>query len=89
MRRSGGNTALSFFNLGYFMTQRYDAILNARSTSSWLVNALRSALERDPTDALSDAEILVLILQDNNNHALVEAMFASATLADDDIEFLP
>ena len=41
------------------------AILDDPCASFWIKNALRSALERDPVDALNDAEVLVNILQEN------------------------
>ena len=40
------------------------------STSRWLKNALREALERDPTDALNDALALAGILEDRLRKAL-------------------
>ncbi len=39
-------------------------VLADASTSRWMKNALREALERDPTDALSDALALAGILED-------------------------
>jgi len=41
------------------------AILDEPCASFWIKNALRSALGRDPVDALNDAELLVNILQEN------------------------
>ena len=38
--------------------------LSHASTSRWLKNALREALERDPADALNDALALAGILED-------------------------
>ncbi len=35
------------------------------SASDWVKDALRSALERDPVDALNDAEALVKALREN------------------------
>ncbi|PPD50734.1 MAG: hypothetical protein CTY16_01045 [Methylobacter sp.] len=40
-------------------------ILDDLCASFWIKNALRSALVRDPIDALNDAELLVNILQEN------------------------
>lgn len=40
-------------------------ILDDPCASFWIKNALRSALVRDPVDALNDAELLVNILQEN------------------------
>ena len=47
------------------MTSIYKAILVDVSASSWVKDALRSALERDPGDALNDAETLVKALREN------------------------
>ena len=40
------------------------------SSSCWLKNALREALERDPADALNDALALAGILEDRLRKAL-------------------
>jgi hypothetical protein len=40
-------------------------ILADASASRWVKDALSSALERDPVDALNDAEILILALREN------------------------
>jgi len=55
------------------MTSIYKAILVDVSASSWVKDALRSALERDPVDALNDAETLVKALRENldDMHRLV------------------
>ena len=47
------------------MTPTCEAILVDVSASSWVKDALRSALERDPVDALNDAETLVKALREN------------------------
>lgn len=39
-------------------------ILDDPAASFWLKNALRSALNRDPVDALNDAEWLVVALKE-------------------------
>lgn len=39
-----------------------DGLLRDPSTSYWLRNALRSALQRDPVDAANDADILARVL---------------------------
>jgi hypothetical protein len=39
-------------------------ILDDLAASFWLKNALRSALNRDPVDALNDAELLVVTLKE-------------------------
>lgn len=40
-----------------------EAIMASKVTSHWLKNTLASAMERDPVDALDDAETLVSILE--------------------------
>ncbi len=52
------------------MTPLSRKILADFSASTWLKHALRSALERDPVDALNDAETLVVALKENGNAAL-------------------
>jgi len=47
------------------MTSIHKAILVDISASNWIKDALRSALERDPVDALNDAEILTKALRAN------------------------
>ena len=37
-------------------------ILNGPGTSHWLKNALTTALDRDPVDAVNDAELLAMVL---------------------------
>jgi hypothetical protein len=49
------------------MTPIYQAILVDVSASDWVKDTLRSALERDPVDALNDAEILATALRENLN----------------------
>ena len=49
---------------GHPMTPAAAAILADFSASDWLKAALRSALERDPVDALNDAEILARTLRE-------------------------
>ena len=39
-----------------------EAILTDPTSSYWIKDALRAALERDPVDAANDAEILALVL---------------------------
>jgi hypothetical protein len=39
-------------------------ILDDPAASFWLKNALQSALNRDPVDALNDAEVLVVVLKE-------------------------
>ncbi len=47
-----------------------DAILNDPSASFWLKDALRSALQRDPVDAVRDAELLAVVLANRSAAAL-------------------
>lgn len=51
-------------------TPAAEAILTAPDASSWLKDALRSALERDPVDAANDAEVLAQILAKRCNALL-------------------
>jgi hypothetical protein len=53
-----------------------ESILSDPSASSWLKSALLSALNRDPVDALNDAEILREALQAKLDAALAEARTA-------------
>lgn len=46
-------------------------ILNGPGTSYWLKNALTSALNRDPVDAVNDAELLALILR--HRHDVIQS----------------
>lgn len=46
------------------MTPMCENILDDPAASFWLKNALRSALDRDPVDALNDAEVLVVALKE-------------------------
>ncbi len=46
------------------MTLLHDEILVDPSASDWLKNALRAALERDPVDAVNDAEMLLKALNE-------------------------
>jgi hypothetical protein len=47
-----------------------EEILDDPSTSDWLKGALRSALERDPVDALNDALVLAATLEERLRAAL-------------------
>lgn len=40
-----------------------EQVLSDPAASYWLKNALQTSLERDPCDALSDAEALVSVLR--------------------------
>jgi hypothetical protein len=55
-----------------------EAILVDFSASYWLRDALRSALERDPTDALQEAELLLKALRENLEQRLFEAKLMTA-----------
>jgi len=55
-----------------------NGILNDKSTSHWLKNALTTALERDPADALDDIEILHGALQQNFEEVCLAAKIAAA-----------
>lgn len=46
------------------MSRQIEAILADFATSHWLKKALETALERDPVDALADAEALVNALRE-------------------------
>lgn len=39
------------------------SMLNDPSLSSWFLNAMNTALDRDPVDAANDAEMLSLVLE--------------------------
>ena len=41
-----------------------EEVMRDRAASQWLKSALRSALERDPVDALNDAFVLAAVLED-------------------------
>lgn len=42
------------------------ALLNSPATHYWLKAALREALEKDPVDAIRDAETLLHVLKQEN-----------------------
>lgn len=48
-------------------------VLNDPTASTWLREALRSALERDPVDAANDAEALAQLLVQRAERLLVGA----------------
>jgi hypothetical protein len=48
----------------------WEEILDDPSASDWLKGALRSALERDPVDALNDALVLAATLEERLRAAL-------------------
>lgn len=48
------------------MTEEFptaDAVLEDPASSNWLRSSIRSALERDPVDALNDAIVLATLLE--------------------------
>lgn len=45
------------------MDDEIEEVLRARDTSFWLLGALQTALERDPVDALHDAQLLARLMQ--------------------------
>lgn len=45
-------------------------VIDSPTVSYWLKDALKSALTRDPVDAVNDAELLVLILKDRMQRLL-------------------
>jgi hypothetical protein len=47
------------------MTEAIERMLASPAASYWLKNAARTALQRDPVDALHDAEALVVMLRGN------------------------
>ena len=44
---------------------RVSDVLNDPCVSDWTKMAIRTQLQRDPVDALNDAELLVIILKQN------------------------
>lgn len=54
------------------MTPMCENILDDPAASFWLKNALRSALDRDPVDALNDAEWLVVALKERLDFVVTE-----------------
>lgn len=51
-------------------TPTAEDILADRASSSWILSALTSALERDPVDALNDALVLAATLDTRLRHEL-------------------
>ena len=52
-------------------TPEIQSVIEDKSTSFWLKNALEKALTRDPIDALNDAQKLASLLSDCLNQKLV------------------
>jgi hypothetical protein len=51
-------------------------ILSGPGTSHWLKDALTSALDRDPVDAVNDAELLAMVLGHRADHIQAAALAA-------------
>lgn len=49
-------------------------ILSGPGTSTWLKNALTTALDRDPVDAVNDAELLAMVLGHRVDHIQAAAL---------------
>lgn len=56
------------------MTPLCMKIMNGYAATFWLKRTLASALERDPVDALADAEVLVRALREHCDNILQRAM---------------
>jgi hypothetical protein len=54
------------------------AILREPGTSHWMKNALSAALDRDPVDAVNDAELLAIVLRHRAEVIQSEALAAVA-----------
>lgn len=52
------------------MNDEIEEVLRARDTSYWLLEALHSALERDPVDALHDAQLLARLISIRTSQVL-------------------
>jgi hypothetical protein len=50
--------------------QKIEAVLADRCASYWLKNALKTAVQRDPIDAMYDAELLAEILRARTGEVL-------------------
>ena len=50
---------------------KVEELLRCPTTSYWLQDALRSALDRDPVDALHDAQTLVAHLREHLDRVMV------------------
>jgi hypothetical protein len=49
---------------------RVEEVMRDQAASQWLKSALRTALERDPVDALNDAFVLASILEERLREVL-------------------
>ena len=54
------------------------AILREPGTSQWMKDALSAALDRDPVDAVNDAELLAIVLRHRAEVIQSEALAAVA-----------
>lgn len=52
------------------------AILREPGISNWMKNALSAALDRDPVDAVNDAELLAIVLRHRSEVIQSEALAA-------------
>ena len=62
------------------MTPLCMKIMNGYATSFWLKQTLASALERDPVDALADAEALARALREHCDNVLQRTMIEAVSL---------
>ena len=62
------------------MTPLCMKIMNDYAATFWLKRTLASALERDPVDALADAETLARALREHCDNVLQRAMIESVSL---------
>lgn len=56
------------------MDEEIKEVLAARDTSYWLLGALQGALERDPVDALHDAQLLARLMKVRADHQILFAV---------------
>jgi len=61
------------------MTPLCMKIMNGYATTFWLKRTLASALERDPVDALADAEVLTRALREHCDNVLQGAMIEAVS----------
>jgi hypothetical protein len=61
------------------MTPLCMKIMNDYAATFWLKRTLASALERDPVDALADAEVLARALREHCDNVLQRAMIEAVS----------
>ena len=61
------------------MTPLCMKIMNGYATTFWLKRTLASALERDPVDALADAEVLARALREHCDNVLQRTMIEAVS----------